>query len=358
MADSSSLTRNSLLYVTDGPVALGRPNLLSAAGFDVTTANSAGLARNFLVEKRFDVLVVEQELENRSTAELLARHAELSPHSIRVLIVSSKNLSANVELINNSSHVHRLLFHPYTDEQLLQTLDHACRQCRLERSHEEWDLELHKFIRELENNVKERTAELELANRQLQQRNLMLTRMALTDPLTGLPNRRAMDRLAKNELVRRSRYSSPMAIAFIDVDHFKDINSMHLLSGGDHALSWLAQTLSASVRTVDTVGRVGGDEFMLVAPETDPEGAWSLIERIRTTVAQGRTSFSGADISLSVSIGMAVAQSATPGGYEALRHTAASALSEAKTNGRNRSVLTLMGQENRRSEFEVGSELP
>src|SRR5262249_23419153 len=81
---------------------------------------------------------------------------------------------------------------------------------------------------------------------------------ALTDPLTGLLNRRAMDELARFELKRHARYPSPLSLGFVDVDHFKAVNTEHLLTGGDAVLRWLARVLTSSVREVDSVGRAGG----------------------------------------------------------------------------------------------------
>src|SRR5207253_4391815 len=96
--------------------------------------------------------------------------------------------------------------------------------------------ELRRLNLELEQRVQQRTAELEEANHELEQKNKMLEKLALTDPLTGLPNRRAMDRLTERELRRRERYPSPLALGLIDVDHFKQINSHFLLPGGDRVL--------------------------------------------------------------------------------------------------------------------------
>jgi len=137
----------------------------------------------------------------------------------------------------------------------LQNLRTVARALLLERSHEQLLEDLRRLNLELEERVQERTRELEEANLQLRQKNLMLEKMALTDSLTGLPNRRAMDRIAKTELQRRTRYSNPLAIGVIDADHFKDVNSRYLLSGGDHTLVWLGRTMASTLRTVDTIGR-------------------------------------------------------------------------------------------------------
>src|SRR5207244_2245670 len=133
------------------------------------------------------------------------------------------------------------------------------RTFRLEGQNERLLEELRRLNLELENRVQERTHKLEAANHELQQKNLMLEKLALTDPLTGLPNRRAIDRLAEAEMRRCLRYPSPLALGFVDADHFKDINSRYLIPGGDQVLIDLAKILSTSVRTVDTVGRIGGE---------------------------------------------------------------------------------------------------
>jgi diguanylate cyclase (GGDEF)-like protein len=170
----------------------------------------------------------------------------------------------------------------------------------------------------------------------------MLKKMALTDSLTGIPNRRAIERLARQELVRCTRYPGPLALGLVDADNFKQINSLHLLSGGDHVLTWLGQALAKAVRTVDTVGRVGGEEFMIVAPETDLEGATILGERVRQTIANGSTDYNGATIQITISVGIAVAPSGDSVRFDQLRHAAAAALNEAKSLGRNRCVLRLL----------------
>jgi diguanylate cyclase (GGDEF)-like protein len=167
----------------------------------------------------------------------------------------------------------------------------------------------------------------------------MLEKLALTDPLTGVPNRRAMDRLIRSEQRRRARYPGPLALGLIDADHFKAINDRHLLPGGDHVLISLGQILADSVRSVDTVGRIGGEEFMVVAPETTLEGATILAERIRAAVERSEIVYKDQVIRLTVSVGFAVAAEHLQATYDQLKHAAATALGEAKGTGRNCSVV-------------------
>src|SRR4029079_14342524 len=123
-----------------------------------------------------------------------------------------------------------------------------------------------------------------------------------------------------------------VSIGMIDADNFREINKdpRFLHTGGDHVLTWLGHTLGRAVRTVDTVGRVGGEEFMVVAPETDLEGASILAERIRQMVDIGETTYNGARIHLTISVGMVVAPSGVDFEYKHIRDAAAAALSEAK----------------------------
>ena len=145
-----------------------------------------------------------------------------------------------------------------------------------------------------------------------------------------------MDRLCEKELRRRDRYPCSLSLGLVDVDHFKQINSEFLLPGGDKVLVDLARVLVGSLRTVDFLGRIGGEEFLVIAPETNTDGAITLAERIRSTVADTPIVYGPYSIRITVSIGLAVADSGVPATFEAMYATAAAALSQAKDNGRNR----------------------
>jgi diguanylate cyclase (GGDEF)-like protein len=274
----------------------------------------------------------------------LERAFQTSPAAIRILMTGFADQRDLIEAVNRAR-VHHFVTKPWNAEQLLATLRDSARRIEIDRAHAHLNDELRQLTLDLEQRVQERTGELEEALRQLQQRNSMLRRMALTDDLTGLPNRRAIKRLGRKEIARHSRYPSPLAFGLVDADRFKDINTRYLHDGGDHLLAWLAQTLANAVRTVDTVGKFGGDEFMILAPETDQEGATILGERVRHTVESGGTEYRGQELRITVSVGMAVAPSGGTVGFDQLRHAAAAALNEAKMLGRNRCVVRVLPQE-------------
>src|SRR5262249_24992439 len=142
----------------------------------------------------------------------------------------------------------------------------------------------------------------------LQQRSQELETLELTDPLTGLLNRRAIDDVARLEIRRHARYGNPIALGVVDIDCFREINRRYLLPGADQVLIGIAKAVISSIRAVYTVGRIGGDEFLIVAPETDLKGAQTLAKRIRATVEATQFSYKGETIPVTISVGFAVAE--------------------------------------------------
>lgn len=129
--------------------------------------------------------------------------------------------------------------------------------------------------------------------------------LAATDPLTRLLNRLAVLKVLDAEIDRSNRYKRPLAIALIDIDHFKRINDSHGHAVGDDVLRHVAGLLRSSVRSVDSLGRYGGEEFLLVMPETDIDGALATSENLRRVVGRSEVRFGDTQIRLSISIGVA-----------------------------------------------------
>ncbi len=165
--------------------------------------------------------------------------------------------------------------------------------------------------------------------------------LARHDHLTGLLTRREFDRLLQDELIRCQRYGHRVALAFIDLDYFKQINDQHGHATGDAALRWVATLVLDCVRDTDRAARYGGDELAVLLPETDTEGACVLSERLRERVAAG--SIPGLEegepdtgIALTLSIG--VVSLAGPDVSDDIVVRADEALYEAKRRGRNQVV--------------------
>lgn len=180
---------------------------------------------------------------------------------------------------------------------------------------------------QLEARVRARTAELEGVNRELQV-------LAARDGLTGLANRRHF--LDQAETIRRraQRAEEPLAIAVLDLDHFKDTNDRYGHAAGDAVLCALAECLRDTLRETDLVGRLGGEEFGLLLVDTDLAGAEALLQRLRERIASTPVAFEGRSLSLSASIGVATCRQEDDEIAAALSR-ADRALYVAKREGRN-----------------------
>lgn len=171
-------------------------------------------------------------------------------------------------------------------------------------------------------------AELAVANRRL-------ANAALTDLLTGLPNRRsAMDQL-EQAWSAATRSGLPLSVMVVDIDHFKQINDTYGHSAGDLVLREAAATLRAAARREDSVCRIGGEEFLVICPNTDLKSAMLSAERLRASLGAKRIAIGQTDKTITVSIGVAMREPGTID-MDALVSTADQALYAAKDAGRNR----------------------
>lgn len=189
-----------------------------------------------------------------------------------------------------------------------------------------------------EERIRELARRLEEANRHLKQANLSLKEIAATDPLTGLGNRRELERLLNLELRRSSRDGLPLSLLYLDLDHFKSYNDRYGHPAGDELLIKLSGLLAASVRTSDSVARVGGEEIIVLLPATDIDGAVVLGEKLRQAVAERL----GARRPITLSVGAATLRVAIDQSpdlavlADMLIQTADRALYRSKEGGRNR----------------------
>lgn len=201
---------------------------------------------------------------------------------------------------------------------------------------------LHYFVRDRERSYKllERSREeaidardeLEKAYSQLQKKEAKIRELMLTDPLTELANRRHLDDRLADEIERSERYGHKLAVILADLDHFKSFNDEYGHLKGDDVLKLFADVMINNVRAVDFVARFGGEEFVIVMPETTADGATRLAERIRQSMAQRE--IGGVSRKITASFGVTMKR---PGDKaKDLVSRADQALYQSKENGRNR----------------------
>jgi two-component system cell cycle response regulator len=171
----------------------------------------------------------------------------------------------------------------------------------------------------------------------LRARQQELETLASTDPLTGLFNRRFFDERIAQEVARARRYHHPLAFAMLDLDHFKQINDRYGHAAGDRALRLLADVVRTELRVPDVAVRWGGEEFLLILPETDRDRAGLLVERIRERLLSLPLTINGESVPLRVSGG--VAQLRLDCRLDDPIERADQALLRAKRDGRDRVCL-------------------
>jgi two-component system cell cycle response regulator len=198
----------------------------------------------------------------------------------------------------------------------------------------------HIRIKRLQDALAEQNAALLKTNQEkvtllseLEAKNAQLAEMANTDPLTGVANRGHIEECLSTEVARACRFGSILSVGMLDIDHFKRTNDSFGHPFGDRVIREVARVLSETVRVVDKVGRYGGEEFLVVLPGTDLEGAGILAERIRAAV-QALT-FDPEGHSATLSVGVAQWEP-DANNWEGLVSRADQALYQAKEEGRNR----------------------
>jgi diguanylate cyclase (GGDEF)-like protein len=176
----------------------------------------------------------------------------------------------------------------------------------------------------------------------MKEAELKLEELARSDTLTGLPNRRQFDECLLQALARNQRDCGALALLFLDIDHFKSINDSHGHAVGDAVLQEFAQRLQRSVRSMDMVARLAGDEFVivvegLVAP--DDLAAQAVARKVLQAMAAPMAMAGGLVLPVGTSIGVALLPSGARGTPQALMQCADQALYQAKRAGRGRHAL-------------------
>jgi len=188
-------------------------------------------------------------------------------------------------------------------------------------------------LQELAKKVKAMEAEAEANRSSLEKQRFK----ALHDPLTELPNREAYNERIANEYHRWLRYRHPLTIAMCDLDHFKHINDTFGHQAGDRVLRFISRSIARRLRDIDFFGRYGGEEFVVIMPDTTREQAFAVLEKIRATIAA--TSFNYKNEPMPITLSVGITQFEEGDRIETALARADTALYSAKKNGRNRCQL-------------------
>lgn len=208
-----------------------------------------------------------------------------------------------------------------------------------ERDVEEID-RLNAAVLDLNQDLAEMQRQLVRKNRALERSEAQVRALTLTDPLSGLANRRSLSERLETEVERANRFGHALCLIMADIDHFKRINDIQGHQTGDDAIRLVAEKLREGVRRIDLAARFGGEEFVLILPECNLDDGIVLAERLRTQIAEGSTNVvpSGFTSSFGVTVW-------NPGeDPDSLLRRVDEALYKAKQTGRNRVVAVGLDQ--------------
>src|SRR5262245_7783989 len=339
---------------SDSGRASGRPRVLAVD----ESAEDLEHVRKALAD-RFDILVaasfergVELLREERNLSAVIAsRHAVLAearvlqPESRRVFLCTGTPDPDEILQAVNGTQAHHVARKSLVDE-LVDALADLCASVQQEREHRSSVSELRKLNEELwakesflSRTIDDQGRELLSATTELERVTRDLEVLSYRDALTGLYNHRAFQERLREELARSRRYNKPLSLLYCDIDDFARINAELGYQTGDAILRRLAEVLTASdssgrLRESDVAARFGGEEIVILLPETSKEGASIKAERLRAAVEQA--SFPG-DRQIRISIGLAGFPD-NAGTSTDLVRSAERALESAKVSGRNRVV--------------------
>lgn len=170
------------------------------------------------------------------------------------------------------------------------------------------------------------------------EKNSQLTLLATEDPLTGIKNARYFHDNGARLIALSKRSDCPLALLYLDVDHFKQVNDRYGHHMGDEVLISLAQTVKSALRKTDVFARIGGEEFCVILPDTGAQGAMVMAEKLRSLIASQPISLDGETLAITVSIGVTELQQDDES-MRPLQMRADTALYQAKNTGRNRVML-------------------
>lgn len=229
------------------------------------------------------VIVSDYIMPRMNGDELLARVHLLSPSTVKIMLTGQTELSGVVRAINEAQ-LYRFLEKPFNNTDFVLTIEGACKAYRQERMLAVQNAELLRINSELEGFNKRLEATVVERTQELQEKNVQLEMLAVTDQLTGLFNRTKLDKTLTEEVAQGERYNTDWSVILLDVDKFKIVNDTHGHEVGDTVLVDVAKILQTHVRATDLVGRWGGEEFLVVCRGSQPEGPATVAEKLRQAI--------------------------------------------------------------------------
>ncbi|HEX9982627.1 MAG TPA: diguanylate cyclase [Thermoanaerobaculia bacterium] len=291
-----------LLVEDDVNVSTLLARQLRRAGYGVLEAGTLGAARELVKSNLWDLAILDRNLPDGDGASFCRELREQFPHTYLMILTGESSEEAKLQGFELGADDY--VTKPFPPQELLARIRAGLRIVELQKA-------------------------LLDSNRQLEE-------LSLTDGLTSLRNRRAFEQQLGQTFEHARRYTRPLSIAVVDIDHFKQVNDMYGHQAGDCVLRAVAQVLDHGTRQTDFVARVGGEEFAILLPETQLFEAMQFGEKIRAAVEGATVRMAETAHRVTVSVGIASIPHSDVKDVTELYDAADQALYRAKNRGRNR----------------------
>lgn len=301
---------NKVLFVDDDVNILDAYKRLLRKSVKIETAQGSEQGLEIVAKQNpFAVVISDLQMPGMDGIEFLSRVKKLTSDSVCMLLTGQADLKSAIDAVNVGS-IFRFLIKPCKPDVLVSAINTGIGRYQ-------------SIILDKEQNEK-------------------IQILSITDPLTGCYNRHYLNQHLSNEIKRTKRYRHSLSLVLCDIDHFKGINDSYGHEAGDLVLQSFVQCIGETYREeVDWVTRYGGEEFVIVLPETDIQRAFCFAERLRSNVTQKIIEINGKEITITASFGVAGIDSHTSdekASPEFLINTADKFLYQAKKQGRNRVI--------------------
>jgi len=283
---------------------------LGERGHEVFAAENGGVGVRMYRQCSPDLVLLDMLMPDMDGREAVRRMRDTNDEWVPVIFISGCNVTEDIESA----------FDAGGDDYLLKPFNPKILDAKI-RSMQR--------IAQMRQRLVEQAGQLRAANAELE-------RLAELDGLTGIPNRRRLDRKLEDEISRCARSGAPLSVIMLDIDHFKRFNDTYGHQLGDECLRLVGRTLADQLRRpADLVARYGGEEFCVVLPETPLNGAVAIAELLRRKIARLQLQTPQGPTQLTVSLGVAGVKPQADAPLKALLDEADAALYQAKEEGRN-----------------------
>jgi len=332
-----------ILIVEDDPVVgdVFR-QFLPLKGYSVDVAADAESALVMLANAAFDLVVADKNLPGIDGVELLRRIKDRSPDLDVIIMTAYADMKSLLDAV--SSGVYDYLLKPFDSlEEVAHKVDRAIEKRRILKENrrlvdhlQQANSQIEAMNRTLEAQVAERTRQLEQTNERLQQ-------LTITDDVTGLYNQRFLFGRLSEEFERARRHQHSLCVMMLDIDYFKNVNDSHDHIFGSQVLRRVGAVLREGVRAIDLLIRYGGDEFVVLMPETAVAEALPVGERVRSLLAATDVGDAERPYHVTVSVGVAGLDESPSDNAATLLRRADTAMYLAKGRGRNQVAVGAPG---------------